>query len=713
MRVSILLALPSLAAAAPVWGQDCDVECEAALEYERNQAGAGSAAKVLSEAIGAMAAGGIYVDGRLENPLSDATTDFVTLRADTGASDRIENALLYVPGLQQFRRSDARSANPTSQGITLRGLGGNASSRALLFLDDVPQADPFGGWVSWPAYDAVDPAQVRVNKGGGQPSAGPGALAGVIELDSFQSTKIGTIWADYGSRNSVEGRVRYADFLGNGSYSAGLSYARGDGFTPIVAGQRGAADGSAKYEQVGLALRGVAPLNEAVELQASLRGFTDNRNRGVDFSDNENSGVDASLRLAKRRGDWQWSATTYVQVREFSSQFSAVAADRNSVTPTLDQFATPSTGLGVRFEMRPPVGENAELRLGGEWRRTDGVTKELFTFVGGSPTRLRTAGGRTDSYGGFAETSLKLGEEVTLSAGGRFDRWTIADGFRREVNIGGTVRSDDRYANRSGTEWTGRAGIGWNRDDELKFHAAVYRAWRLPTLNELYRPFRVGADATAANEALQTERVKGAEIGARIYGWDFELGANLFVNRIEGAIANVTLGQGPGTFSGVGFVAVGGTYRRRQNLDAIVSKGIELDGDFDLTNDLTLKFGYAFVDAEVLGAGASAPLDGLRPAQVPKHSGIIVLLFSSGDFGAEAAFRYLGRQFEDDANSRKLSDAVTSDLSLGYKVTNRLELQLRAENLFDARVETAISSTGIIERASPRTIWFGLRYDLE
>src|SRR4051795_12601264 len=72
----------------------------------------------------------------------------------------LDQLLKDVPGVQLFRRSDAHSGHPTSQGITLRALGGNASSRALLVLDGVPQTDPFGGWVNWPAYDPLDLRQI-------------------------------------------------------------------------------------------------------------------------------------------------------------------------------------------------------------------------------------------------------------------------------------------------------------------------------------------------------------------------------------------------------------------------------------------------------------------------------------------------------------------------------------------------------------------------
>ncbi len=664
--------------------------------------------------------GSIIVVGSLNNALAECTETKIELPPFDayGATGRVEQSIAVIAGLQQFRRSDSRSANPTSQGVTLRGLGGNAASRALVFIDDVPQADPFGGWVSWPGLDAVNLRGVRVRKGAGQASAGPGALAGVIELESVQRLRRrdDSITLGYGSRNSVEARGRYLEWLGEGNVSVSGSYARGDGFTPIIKSQRGAVDRAAPYEQGGIALRMVLPLAPSTDLQFSLRGFTDKRDRGVDFSDNSNSGVDASARLVKHWGDWQGSVTAYTQIREFASQFGAISADRSLVTPTLDQFATPSMGNGFRFEVRPPLGDGAELRIGGEWRRTNGVTKEKFTFVADAPTRLRTAGGETDSYGLFAEGSWKASYALTLSAGGRIDRWSIRDGFRKEVNIGGTVRSDDRFANRSGTEATGRAGVSLELADAWWIKASAYTGWRLPTLNELYRPFRVGADATAANEQLSPERIKGAEASIS-YGEDKDRHADItfFYNRLDDAIANVSLGQGAGVFPSVGFVAAGGTYRQRQNLDAIVSKGVEVDARIPLTYELALRFAYSYVDANVRVSGISAGLDGLRPAQVAKHGGNASLDYRSDDGNWQASFlvRTTGRQFEDDANSRSLGKAVTADAMVHHRFDNGLALELRGENLLDARVEAAISSAGIIERAAPRTIWFGVRWNFD
>src|SRR3569833_2308449 len=104
---------------------------------------------------------------------------------------QLDQLLKDVPGVQLFRRADAHSGHPTSQGVTLRALGGNASSRALLTLDGVPQTDPFGGWINWPAYDPAALSGIRVVRGGGSVANGPGALAGTVEMTSRAGTGVG------------------------------------------------------------------------------------------------------------------------------------------------------------------------------------------------------------------------------------------------------------------------------------------------------------------------------------------------------------------------------------------------------------------------------------------------------------------------------------------------------------------------------------------
>ena len=92
-------------------------------------------------------------------------------------SGRIEDVLEGVAGFQQFRRSDSRSANPSAQGATLRALGGNATSRALVLLDGVPLADPFFGYIPFFAIAAERLGRIAVTRGGGAGAFGAGSKA--------------------------------------------------------------------------------------------------------------------------------------------------------------------------------------------------------------------------------------------------------------------------------------------------------------------------------------------------------------------------------------------------------------------------------------------------------------------------------------------------------------------------------------------------------
>ncbi|MDQ8755974.1 TonB-dependent receptor [Sphingosinicella sp. LHD-64] len=663
----------------------------------------------------AVAQSEIVVTGRgLEEPRTDAVYDVVTIgreRLAHSASNRLEDVLRDVPGFQQFRRSDSRTANPTSQGATLRALGGNASSRALLILDGVPQTDPFGGWIAWPAYDPRRLGRIRVVRGGGSGTAGPGALAGSIEMDSAGPDDAAGLAAGlaYGSRDGVDAYAGYGARLGTGFFTVSAAYAHGDGFVPIVAEQRGPADRPSPYEQASIGLRAVAAVSAGTELQANVSAFTDRRERGTAFSAIRNAGADASLRLVGH-GDLPFSLLAYVQVRDFANQFAAVSAGRTAAALTLDQYSVPATGLGARAEVRPRFGE-VELRLGADWRDTEGRTQELFQFVAGAPTRGRVAGGRTRTLGAFAEASWEHGP-VTLTAGGRIDRWRILDGTLRERILATQAPlTDTTFPDRAGWEPTGRAGAAWRIAAPLTLRAAAYRGWRLPTLNELYRPFRAGIDATAANAALAPETVEGVEAGIDFVPADnARIGVTFFVNRLEDAIANVTLGRGPGTFPGVGFVQPGGAYRQRQNIDAIVSRGLEIDAGLRLGR-WHLAAGYSYADAEVRADGPAAPLDGLRPAQAPRHSASASLSWE-GPRGAYASLglRYAGSQYEDDLNAQRIPDALTVDAVGVLPLTRALAVEARAENLTDARVVAGISGAGIIERGTPRTLWLGLRW---
>ncbi|SCW66385.1 iron complex outermembrane recepter protein [Sphingobium faniae] len=614
-------------------------------------------------------------------------------RLTNSASGRIENVLGDVAGFQQFRRSDSRSANPSAQGATLRALGGNASSRTLLLLDGVPMADPFFGYIPFSALVPDRLSVVRVTRGGGVGAFGAGAVAGTIELASATRDQLPTFAASafYGSKDATELAATLTPDLGGGYVSLSGRWDRGDGFQTTPRDQRVAATVPAAYDGWSANLRAVAPLSATSELQFRATVFHDDRTLRFRGADSMSEGQDASIRYISR-GAWQVDALAYIQSRNFSN---IVISSNAPFRKSLDQRNTPSTGIGGKIELRPPVGPDHVLRIGADTRFATGDMFET-AYNAGDPanpvTARRRAGGEQITTGFFAEDDWTIGSLI-LTGGVRADHWRISDGFYRQVGADGIVTVNEDFGNRSDWQFSGRAGALFQISEALALRAAGYTGFRLPTLNELYRPFVVFPIRTEANAALSPEKLKGVEAGV-----DFTplpglmLAATAFYNKLDNAIANVTTGL---------------NLRQRQNVDAVIAKGVELTASGRIS-DFLLSASYAYSHSKVRAPGEA--FNGLTPAQSPRHAASATLAWRPEQGPAlSATLRYVSKQYEDDLQSDVLPDALTVDavasLPLGHGVT----LVARGENLFDEEVVTR-NARGSMDLGTPRTIWIGFRF---
>jgi len=639
----------------------------------------------------------IVVTGRgLELPPAAAaygTQEIAGERIAASASGRIEDALGAVAGLQQFRRSDSRSANPSAQGITMRALGGNASSRSLVLLDGVPQADPFFGYIPLSSIDPGQIAAARVTRGGGAGAFGSGAVAGTVELASGGPAELGlargSVLVD--DRGETDLSASLAPRLGQGFAVLSGQWNRGQGFWTTPPAQRVPASVRASYEVWSAGLRTVAPLTPDIELQARIGAFDDHRTLRFAGAVNTSSGQDASLRLVGH-GQWQFEALGYVQARNFSS----VVMSSSTFRKSLDQYATPSTGVGGKFELRPPVGAAHVLRLGSDFRIAQGTASETAynaNLTANPVTARRSAGGRNSDVGFYAEDDWTLGP-VVLTGGVRADHWTVTSGAFTERDAAGTVTTNTVYPRRSGWETSARGGAVFNLSGQLALRASAYSGSRQPTLNELYRPFSVFPVRTLANAALVNERLEGVEAG-----FDFRpvegltLSATAFDNRVKNAIANVTIGT---------------NLRERRNVDAVHSRGIEANAALKL-GTVSLDGSLALTDAEVRASGTSAALNGMRPAQTPRIAASATAVWSPRpDWRLALTVKHTGAQYEDDLQTDVLPAATTLDGYVQVPLRTGLDLVLRAENITDVAVVTR-NQGGSIDYGAPRTVWAGVR----
>ncbi|SDD84829.1 TonB-dependent receptor [Kordiimonas lacus] len=628
------------------------------------------------------------------------------LQTGAGAPVRLDQQLAMVPGVGLFRRADSRTAHPTTQGLSMRGIGANGAGRVLVTLDGVPLNDPFGGWVNWSTFSSLDVAEMEVLRGGRSGSFGSQALSGRVNLRSaaFHKSHNGIhAWA--GSNESISAAGRYATDFRGGELAVSAGFFDGDGDYLLAEEDRGPVDRRAANDAAYLAITSQLSIDE-VELIASLRFFEENRLNGLSLAANGTSGMDASVTL--QGGHYrtaQWEIIAHYRERDFTNIFASARDDRTTERAVLDQFDVPAWGAGVLARVQ---FDGVELGMDG--RRMSGETNERFRNLGAGFTRQRRAGGDQWTLGFYGEYSHDA-DWGALSATLRYDRWRTYNGVRDEFNIEdgfpGFASPDrsDLVPNRKGGEWTGRVGFERSLTGAIDLRAAAYKTWRLPTLNEYYRPFRVVNDITEANPNLTPETLYGLEVG-----FDYEplntvkLSATYYRNWLRDGVGNVTIGFGPGFFPLGGFVPEGGVLRQRANVDESITDGIELDARLDWNTHWTLSASYLYARARITKFDAMSDLVGKRPVQTPRHSATVRAAYDGDDWDMNIEGRYAGGQYDDDLNSRRLDAIFTINVGARYQLSDRFTLTAQAENLFDAKVVSAVTADGL-ETLAQRRFW--------
>ncbi|MEJ7698289.1 MAG: Plug domain-containing protein [Pyrinomonadaceae bacterium] len=127
----------------------------------------------------------VVTANRTETRLGETPASVVTLseaEINTTAAPTIDDALRQVAGFSLFRRTGSRNANPTAQGVSLRGVGASGASRSLVLFDGVPLNDSFGGWVQWNRVAPIAVERIEVLRGGASSLYGSNSLSGTVNI---------------------------------------------------------------------------------------------------------------------------------------------------------------------------------------------------------------------------------------------------------------------------------------------------------------------------------------------------------------------------------------------------------------------------------------------------------------------------------------------------------------------------------------------------
>ena len=607
-----------------------------------------------------------------------------------------DDFLRQVPGFSLFRRTSSMVANPTTQGASLRGIGPSGTSRSLVLFDGVPLNDAFGGWVPWSQINLRQVERMEVVRGGGSAAWGNTALGGVIQIvPRLPEPRLLETHLAAGNQGTWETGVYASDRIGAFGIALEARAFSTDGYHRVRADQRGAVDirSDARHEVIHV----VADYEFPSAARLTVRGthFEESRGNGTPLTGNSTETMRLHLKLeSDPDADFIWRLDGHGVRSEYASTFSSVSADRQSERLVLDQYAVPATTFGGGWRGTWQTADAGSITLGTDWMRIRGRTQERVVFAGAD----RIAGGRQVLGGIYAEHDWVPADGWRWQAGARGDYWRSDRGFEQAPN-GGRTEFDSQQR----VVFNGRAGISRELGEMLTARSAVYQAFRVPTLNELYRPFQVGADVTRANAELDPERLFGIEAGLDFRPTPtFEIRNTVFHNTVKSPILNVTIGQTP----------TGGQLRQRRNIGETRVLGWENEVRYEPGDAWSAFLRYAFTDARVRRANDQPDLVGRRLAQVPRHAITLGTTHQWWDAGPVVTLqaRWTDAQFEDDLNTRRLASYPLLDLSLEQRIGERGSVFVAVENVLDRRYPDGITGNALVTEGRPRSYQAGVRW---
>jgi outer membrane receptor protein involved in Fe transport len=622
---------------------------------------------------------------RSEERLPTAASATVVTAAELNnmAAGALDDALRYTPGFTLFRRSSSRVANPTTQGVTLRGVSGSGASRTLVLADGVPLNDPFGSWVYWNRIPQAAVDRVEVVRGATGDLYGAGALGGVVQVLTVQPDRTRVrATLDGGSRGTVRGSL-FAAAERNGW--AGLGAYEGvetDGAYIVAPEVRGTVDVRADSDyQTGFFGAG----RRTSEWHAWVRGaaYAEDRGNGTPVTVNSTDWSQVSVNAGGIVGRGALQLQFAGNSQDYYQTFSAVAANRLSERLTTKQTTDTTHRL---FNGQWTRGfARMTIVAGGEFHKTDSTVTEFRYSVTNVESGPFPAGGTETLRALFARATVMATDSLSFEVGGRGDWWK-------------SEPTDTTLAVKSVDFFSPRASVSW-RQGRYSVQGAVYRASRTPSLNELHRGFRAGNVVTNPNPLLNPETLTGAEGGVLMSSRKVSLRATAFFNSLKGAIANITLTQTPAQIT-----------RQRQNSDKIRARGLEVEADARLTPALSVNAQLVFTSSHFLGSVAAPAVEGNTVTQVPSVQGGFTVTWADPRWlTAALQMRASGRQFDDDLNTPAfiLKKYAVWDAQVSRAVVRGVTAFLALENITDSEFDVA--RTPVRNIGWPRTARAGVR----
>jgi outer membrane cobalamin receptor len=374
--------------------------------------------------------------GDLESP---ATTRVLSQRAlATTAGITLDDQLRQLPGVELFRRSPSLVANPTSQGISVRGLGSTSASRTLVMEEDVPLNDPLGGWIHWQEQPALSIRDIELVRGGASDLYGSSAIGGVINIVPARPSSNGLeVRSTYGAEGTYDSSALARAKLGQWGILGTAEMLGTDGYIQESPYQRGPVDVASNVHSQN-ALIAAEHVQGPLRFFARLSAFNDLRHNGTPYQFNA-----TRLFRYSTGADWSNARSADLALRFYGSDeryrqtFSSVSNTPNTAnpdcsyrcaeTPTRYSYV-PTNELGAAAHCSQPLRAGLLFLAGADShdvRVWD--LEQTFATISSPSAALTNLHDHQRDSGAYAELMAAL-RAWTVTASGRVDWYQNFDG---------------------------------------------------------------------------------------------------------------------------------------------------------------------------------------------------------------------------------------------------------------------------------------------
>ena len=657
---------------------------------------------------------------RTASRLSETPASVIVLNREnleTTAAQSVDDALRQIAGFTLFRRSSSRTSNPTTQGANLRGLAGSGASRAAVLLDGLSLGDAFGGWTFWSRVPQLAIEQAEVLRGGASAFYGDQGLSGAVNLrtKTFGGEPVFRFETSAGTSKTFDGSLFTAYGKRGWSFDLALDAFQTAGYIPTVDAERGAVDtrANSRHQNGFLTLEkrfggrdsseppaasGLDSFDGRIFLKTNV--FKERRDNGTRLTSNRTYfrqaafGADFSTDNA---GTFQFRS--FLEKQVYDQTFSAVSNNRR--TETLSRIQrVPSQAAGASLFWTRVFGGSHVVSSSVELRDVKGFSDETV-YVNNRASSLVGAGGSQRTISVFAQDAWRVSEKLNLGFGGRFDAWENRNALSATLTLSNNQGAATAFPDRRESAFSPRVAALYQLSRNFAFVASYAKSFRAPTLNELYRAFRVGNVLTTANENLKSERADTFETGLNFSGFArrLSLRGNFFLAEVSRPVVSVTLTSTPNLIT-----------RRRQNVGRTRARGLELDAEYAPSARLRLSASFLLTDSRVADFPSNPLLiDKFLPQVARQQLTLQGVYRPTSKLTFSAQGRISGAQFEDDLNTLRLRPYSTFDTFASYKF-KRFEIFTAIENVFDSRYDLGLTPNLTV--AAPRFARIGLRFDL-